>query len=293
MSQILAETVIRKALKDIKNDPQRSIRNLVDMAVYFCNGKFKEQLLIAIQEMLENENSAYYDLIEDIVINVDNDRLLQFGMNIGYNSCTLGAKKIRNWELEHKRKISWAVTLKIEEDMEYYRKVISEKEQIGIFTWFLIVEKNLMDVLFLIKDFPESAFIVFCNAERLTEELIDEISNIPNMMIVISYDEKTEEMCTRLREEKILYGVSYYYHQESISYIKSGDLFYDVQALHPAVTILVPKYECEKSVQEEVHQLILETRERQCYSTLAFELCGDIDLIDRIISDNKICPFSH
>ena len=38
ISRVLIETVVRKMLREAKDSPERSIRNLVDMALYFSDG---------------------------------------------------------------------------------------------------------------------------------------------------------------------------------------------------------------------------------------------------------------
>jgi len=92
MSRILIETVVRKTLKDMKEDPERGIRNLVDMALHFSNGRFQTNFFQVAQTMLKNENSPYYALLRNISSSVDAERLVTFGMNLGYNSCTLRQK---------------------------------------------------------------------------------------------------------------------------------------------------------------------------------------------------------
>lgn len=41
ISRILIETTVRQTLKGLNEDPKRSIRNLVDMALYFSEGRFQ------------------------------------------------------------------------------------------------------------------------------------------------------------------------------------------------------------------------------------------------------------
>ena len=41
VSRILIETTVRQTLKGIQEDPERSIRNLVDMALQFSEGRFQ------------------------------------------------------------------------------------------------------------------------------------------------------------------------------------------------------------------------------------------------------------
>ena len=88
-NRILIETFVRKALRDIQSAPERSIRNLVDMGLTFSKGRFQTRLFQSVQHMLTDEHSAYYPLVRNIVTNVEHERLLNFGMNVGYNSCTL------------------------------------------------------------------------------------------------------------------------------------------------------------------------------------------------------------
>lgn len=44
-SRIIIETIVKKALRDIKDSPERSIRNLVDMALHFSDGRFQRNFL--------------------------------------------------------------------------------------------------------------------------------------------------------------------------------------------------------------------------------------------------------
>lgn len=101
MSRFITGSVVKRTLKDIKDNPERSIRNLVDMALQFSGGRFQQDFFTTAQTMLQNENSAYYRLVRDIVSHADTDRLYTFGMNLGYNGCTAGAQRIRenkkNW----------------------------------------------------------------------------------------------------------------------------------------------------------------------------------------------------
>ena len=67
MSRMMVEIVVRKALKSIKDDPERGIRNLVDMALQFSSEEISKRLFSAAQTMLQNENSPYYGLLRDLV----------------------------------------------------------------------------------------------------------------------------------------------------------------------------------------------------------------------------------
>ena len=43
LSRILIETTVRQTLKGLQEDPKRSVRNLVDMALQFSEGRFQNR----------------------------------------------------------------------------------------------------------------------------------------------------------------------------------------------------------------------------------------------------------
>lgn len=79
--------MLEKAFNDGKSSPRRAARNLVDLGVAFQR-KISEAFLVYAQEMLQDQDSAYYDLISDVIVHVDRNLLVNFGMNLGYNGCT-------------------------------------------------------------------------------------------------------------------------------------------------------------------------------------------------------------
>lgn len=116
VSRILVETVVKRTLRDMKEDPERSIRNLIDRALLVSEGRFQKRFFQTAQRMLHNERSAYYPLVRSLVENVEHARLLGFGMNVGYNSCTVCAKKIRALEGAEGFNIPWSLYLEIHAD---------------------------------------------------------------------------------------------------------------------------------------------------------------------------------
>lgn len=98
VSRVLVEMAVKTALKNIHDSPERGIRNLVDMALQCAEGRFQHSFFATAQTMLQNEDSAYYELVRDTVAHTDPGRLYTFGMNLGYNACTVGARHIRENE---------------------------------------------------------------------------------------------------------------------------------------------------------------------------------------------------
>lgn len=98
IARTLIQTVVRQKLNAIKSDPERSLRNLVDMGLSFAAGSEQKRFLQQAQRTLQDENSAYYRIIYDMALHVDTEHLMGFGMNLGYNSLTAGPAPSAGWK---------------------------------------------------------------------------------------------------------------------------------------------------------------------------------------------------
>lgn len=296
MTGILIETTVRNAIRQIKDDPERNIRNIVDMALNFSNGRFQKHFLLAAQNILKNENSSYYKLIPDLINNVDEERLITFGMNVGYNSCTIGAKKIREIETSDLYNVPWTVSLEINGDqyisLPYaYHSLIEQGKKLGIYTWSLYSLGQLTYILELADAFPECAFPIFCSAEEITPDVLDDASHINNIMFVIRHSDHIDDVCKLLRSKKILYSISYSYSENELSDLDIDSILCDTGSLHSIFTIFIEKNNCFTETTHNVYQSILQTRLTQKYHSIPFDMIQDNLFIDSIISDQacSIC----
>ena len=286
---MLVETVVKKALKTIKESPERGIRNLVDMALQFSEGRFQQNFFVKAQTMLQNENSAYYGLVRDVVSYTDTDRLFTFGMNLGYNGCTEGARQIRENEKKLGCNIPWTVLLQMDtqqfaKNQKKYSELIQKGENLGIYTWMVFPTDQPQKVFSLAEDYPDSAFCFFCEKEDVTPALIDEATECKNLMLVVRYDENTDTVCEALRERGLLYSVWYQYGQKDTEIVINGDLFSSTQQISPTFTVLLPEASCPKEVRRLVYQEVKRARTEQNFRTLTWELQSDNCLIDTIVS---------
>lgn len=290
VNRILIEAAIKKTLNQIQDDPERSIRNLVDMALNFSEGRFQHRFFKIAQDMLQNEQSCYYRILPDIVANVDKERILTFGMNIGYNSCTNGAKTIRKTEETEHFNIPWSISLKLNgldyvEKKEKYHLLISQGVNLGIYTWNIFSLGQTPYLIEMIHSFPECAFIVFCTPGEIIPTLLDELNAIHNVMFVVQLTRGVEDACELLRSGNHLYSVYYPYQEQDIMRIISGDLLSDTENLHPVFTALLAMPLCSQNTRSRIYQYIQQARSEQKYKTIPFDVIYDTLYIDSIISD--------
>ncbi|MCD8130111.1 MAG: hypothetical protein LUE16_02340 [Lachnospiraceae bacterium] len=289
ISRILIEAVVKNTLKDIEDSPERSIRRLVDMALNFSEGRFRNDFFKAAQRMLENENSPYYDLIKDVVTHVDHDRILQFGMNVGCNSCTEGADVIRKNETALGFNIPWSVlwhldSQRILEAPKQYSRVISQGEKLGIYTWLLAADGLLVEILPLIREHKDSAFVLICEPENISEDFLESVAQIGNIMIVVRYDEEQTGAFDILRERRFLYGAYQFYGDQDVEDILKGDLFYSAEQVHAVLTGLIPSPGCSEEARKRAAAYVERARNEQLFQTIPWESWYDSCRVDAIIS---------
>lgn len=291
-SYILIESILRQFIVRIKNDPERSIRNSIDMVLSFANGRFQKKFFGRIQKVLENEQSIYYPLVWDTIMNVDEEKLITVGMNIGYNSCTVGAETIRNIEEKQHFNIPWSITLKLNEKTyrskkEAYRSLIEQGKALGIFTWFLHIEGNIDFAESIISGNEDCAFVIFCEPDFITDSAISIFSKLNNTVLCVKYKKRTAEICEKLRQNRMLYSVYTEYNDDNITDILNDMLLKRVEYLHPVFTVLVPEEGCSEMVRNIVYKYVQDIRTKQQYQTILWEYKSDGLNIDKVISEDS------
>ncbi len=287
IGRLLVERVVRKAIKDIKESPERSVRNLVDMALQFSDGRFQHRFFDIAHKMLENEDSGYYRLIRDTAALADSEHIYAFGMNLGYNGCTVGAARIRENEKSLGCNIPWAVLLSADPmNMASYSNAIAEGEELGIYVWGLFPTQDPAALLPLVSSHPDSAFIFFAGSEDIEPAFVDEAAAAENLMIAVRYDENEINEYLALRERGMICSVWYSYGSEDEELISSGDLFLCTQDISPLFTILIPEPGCPENVRKSVYEAVLAARNEQSYHTIPWSLPDDNRQVDRIISED-------
>jgi len=290
MSRILIETVVKSTLKGLRDDPERNIRNLVDMALHFSGGRFQQQFFETAQRMLENENSPYYGLVRDLTSYADAEHLLRFGMNLGYNSCTYGAQRIRQNEEQLGHNIPWTILYQMDdrslEHLAQYDAAISDGEKLGIYTWMLFAPKIPRHLLGLVGNHPDSAFFLFCEPEDITDDFLDSVLDLKNVMLAPHYQEGQERIFDKLRALGLPYSACCPYSENDLEMILNGDLFASVQQIRPVFAVLFPRSDCPEQFRRLTRQAVEQARNEQLFQMFPWELERDNQKIDEIISDD-------
>ncbi|MCD7760246.1 MAG: hypothetical protein LUH16_00490 [Clostridiales bacterium] len=290
--RILIEITAREAIKELKRTPRRGIRNMVDLALNFCHGRFQRAFFESAQRLLQNEQSAYYELVYDLVNRIDTDRLMTFGMNLGYNSCTSGAKTIRRIEADEGYNIPWLVSVILNGDRylereEAYCSLIDQGRKLGIYFWQLFSQGNAAELLALPRKYKDCAFALFCTPEEWDETLLEEAAPLYNLLPAVRYEDGAEEVCRRMRERGLFYAVYVPYGTEELADIRSGELFACTEPLGAAFTVLAPREDCPAEVRQQAYESAVQVRQSQHYRTIPWDILGDSRMVDSVISEDE------
>ncbi|MDD3402850.1 MAG: hypothetical protein PHQ72_05765 [Hespellia sp.] len=292
LNKILIESMLKKAVKDIQSSPGRTVRNLIDLGVNFSKGRFQKRFLSVVQEMLQNPESAYYTLFTDITQNVDMDLLMQFGMNLGYNSCTQGAKIIRQIEAEKEFNVPWSLTLgmdseKLYTDPECYASILQQGVSMGIYTYFLFLPSGDAEKLMpLLEGQPDCAFVIFLRGHQITERFMERAKKSKNVMIAVDKDTEMPDVCAKLRDHKMLFAIYQRYLDGDVEEVISDHWISEVQQYHPQMALLAAHPSCSDQTRKRVYEHVHAVRESQKQRVLFIDLVGDAWQIDQIISED-------
>lgn len=285
----LLETILRRTLDEIRRDPERSVRNLVDLALLGAKGRFQTQALELLQAMLQNSNSFYYSLIRDTVLHADPERLLGFGLNLGYNGCTRGAARIRQIEAERGFNVPWTLSLQVNgrDCREDRQRLVCQGEELGIRAWQLYAAGVAQRGLEMAEDHPDSAFVLLLESKDIDLTLLDRAGELCNLMILVKWSADCPDACDLLRQAELLYGIWNYYGEKDLGQIMTGQIFRDAAACHGAVTALVPGEDCDEELRAAACSYITDARSRQLFCTMPWEAAGDSGCVDGIISEEN------
>ena len=116
----------------------------MDLGRETASGPLQQKFLGIAQQMLRQKDSALTTpWCRTPSRRVDAERLMAFGMNLGWNSLTQGARTIRAEEARRGHNIPWALTLRMARwpgsltGGDYLRLVL-EGMELGIYSYFLL-----------------------------------------------------------------------------------------------------------------------------------------------------------
>ena len=239
--------------------------------------------------MLQDPVSAYYGLVKDVLANTDHDRLMTFGVNLGYESCSKGAKVIRRLEAEGGFNIPWAMALQmsgayLEKQPDIYESILNQGADLGIRTYLLFSKDDLRAFIPVLEAQEKSAFVLSVWVKQVTDEFVRSLEKAFNILVSVRCEPGYETACSMLRKAKMPYALLLEYTDADRERILSGEWIESLLPSHPVFAFLLPSASCSEATQREVYEYVLSARQEQRYPAILMEIRQDIMMIDHYIS---------
>lgn len=293
INRAMAQTIVRKSIAEIEKDPKRAIRKMVDLGQQTAGGRIQQKFLRMAQEMLRREDSPYYALIQNTVAQVDGERLLTFGMDLGWNSLAQGAKQIRSNEARLGFNIPWSLTLHLAQAEDSlapreYLRIVFEGVKLGIYSYFLFPQDkpSARRALELIAAYAGCAFCLVLPASCPAREVLQKTPAGSNAVIGIdSAAPGWERQADWLRAQGYPYLVfRTYATQEDVQDIVSGRWARRILPHAGLAAMLLARWGSGVQDDAAVYAYALDARLGQRYPTLMIDYYHDSLYADVCIS---------
>ena len=298
----LIHTIIKSAVENgiryIKDNPKRGLRNLLDLGEYFASGRFQKYFFELAHEILENEDSLYYDIIENLVKNTNQKNLTCYGINIGYNSFTYGAAIIRKHEKKLGCNIPWAVVFNFEEKSKNdltcseILNIVNSGKNMGIYSYMFFLDKNNIsdELYYIFENNSDCAFTLLIDSGIINEKTAEKMGSFPNICIFISVDDYNSlnriivQKFNLMKKYKCLYGGYYRYDETNAKNITDGTVANKLLSLNSNFVICIKKHGCNYELGKNIYEYIYNTRIKINSPVFFIDFYGDYECIDKIIS---------
>ncbi len=289
--------IINRYIVEIAEDPNRSIRKLLDMAERTSDGPTQKICYQMMQKMAADPSSPYYDTIHHLVSRVSPRTIRQFGINLGHNAWTFGAGPMRKISADRGIPIPWAVMIDRTPGPDRIpfseiTDMVSRGRKMEIYAWLLTVADipgEWDSYADLFRYHGDSVFGLVLGPRDADGEILEEISEIHNLMIFINTDEPDwQNLADELSRRQCLYSAFRVTDSESSAAdILSGNWFEELIPYHPLIAFSCTADNCPPDTAEAVRRCMWDTRLEQTYPVLPSDLISDFLVISRLITHRE------
>ncbi|MDD3214902.1 MAG: hypothetical protein PHY64_14620 [Eubacteriales bacterium] len=283
---------VNKGIRDIRRDPNRSIRKLVDLGMQFGKGSHQQSFFTDAQSALKKRDSAYYTLVTSLIQNVDPDTMETLGFNVGYMSWTMGAKVIRAYEKEQRVNVPWTLLLNLNQSnrkMLDLASLVEQGQKLGIYTYFLYIGRQtveLDEILHVAEQYGSSAFFLLSADESMNERMAATDALLCNTLIVPrGGDPSCPDIGGILAQKKRMFGLNCEYNAVNADTLLSDAFLQSVVRQGYPFLFLISSSDCDSATRKRVYDTVLELRGKGHYPLFPVDLYKDVQQVDHIISD--------
>lgn len=220
---------VDKALEDVKGNTRRSIRNLIDLGLLFSQTENQKWFFGTAKQVIENPKNPYKALVSRAVRDIHGETIRRVGLNLGYNSLTYGAKRLRKRQETLDVRLPWMLEVGDVSGAEFSPNLASclqQGQDLGIYSYVFQVRSHeaLAAAVELAVKFEDCFFAFRLSGDMIDDEATELIAQAHNVAVSVDIDApdtRAEGAFRRLRENRCLYGYFLTYQDRDISRVTS------------------------------------------------------------------------
>lgn len=289
--------IIDRYIAEIGKDPGRSIRKLLDMAEFTSDGPTQKICYQMMQQMAADQASPYYEMIHHLVTSLPPETIRQFGINLGHNAWTFSSGHVRKISANRDLSIPWAVLIDRRPGPERIpfsdvTALVQRGRAVDIFGYLIMAGDPAEWEAYagLCRAHADCVFGLCLSPQDLQGELLEEISEIHNLMILLDTDcPDWQEGMEKLSGNQCLYSAFRTIRNEAdAAEVLSGEWFEELGPFFPLLAFTYADDGCPEDTASAIQHYMWQARLDQVCSILPCDLVSDFLIISRLVSHREV-----
>ncbi|MEE8885468.1 MAG: hypothetical protein SOI56_02730 [Eubacteriales bacterium] len=297
ITKAIIDSTVDRGIREIEEDPKRSLRKLTDMARLFNKGRFLDEVLGMVQDLLRNDDSPYYTTIENTLRNVSRQNIKDFGINFGYCGLTFGGKKIREIEPTVNFHIPWSLNLRIDTrsrdsmTVDEIQNCIIQGKLLGIYVYVIKIAGNcscLHELCKVMQNAENCAFLILMPDCLLQKTDLAEMKECTSTMFLFPAEtQSVMQNVEAMKSQKSLYGIYSVYGNDDAAEWCSGRKTASLMKYSPAFALLVSDDTASQRCCRRVAKYCRTERMHPEYPIVLFDQIGDFMQVYKTVSEDR------
>lgn len=259
-SRSFAMTLAHRAVRDVKRDGFRQLRNYVDMCALLARRPDLKRFFDHAQIVLQRTDSLYYKLISNLVAQVKEDAICTAGINLGFDaiiSCASNNRK-QNGDTRSWFNAGFCSAPDLDD-------AIIQTEAGSSYAWVLYADEDLTpETVAMLQSHAHSIFFVLFDAQKFNDATMERIAGCNNIvtLLYLHGPEITTEACRAaraMRGKQMFYGFLVEMGQADAAQAVAPD-WLDVLAQYGLFCIYTHKPDMDKKTADTMYREIVHSR---------------------------------
>lgn len=263
-SEVLKGFAMKQVYSYLDKDPEANLPNLLDMLEkYDKNGQAVTTQVEGIRAALSDPNNNWSKLMKSLWTDIDDEQRKKLVETVVINGTLIGTPATMKMQDKYQCNVPWAILMdptsacnlrctgcwaaeygnKLNLSYEQLDSIICQGKELGTYVYIYSGGEPLVrkaDLIRLCEKHDDCAFLTFTNGTLIDDAFADEMLRVKNLVPAISiegFEEATDfrrgegtyrkviEAMTRLKERKLLFGISCCYTSKNVEVIGSEEYF--------------------------------------------------------------------